>query len=211
MVFTNRFSAGEQLANDLQHYHFTDPYVLALPRGGVPIGFEIAKILNAPLNVLVARKLGAPTNPEFGIGSIAENGVIILDERTINLLQISQDDLHHVILHESSELERRIAEYRHGDQLPSMEGRTVILVDDGLATGVTARAAIESTKKLHPKELIFASPVCALDSVHELQNEVDQVICLAAPIDFIAVGRWYQSFSQVTDEEVVDLLHRVHW
>lgn len=208
MIFENRQEAGKRLATELTKLLDEQPIIIALPRGGIPIGFEIAEILHAPLEVLVARKIGAPYNPEFGIGSIAEGNVRVVDEPIIKLLGISKEELNKVINKEKEELNRRVALYRNNKPLPMLKNRTVILVDDGLATGVTARAAIASIKKRKPKQLIFASPVCAYDTARELGHMVDRVICVTTPVDFAAVGLWYKSFEQVSDEEVVELLEK---
>lgn len=206
MVFENREEAGKRLATELTQYSDKQPIIIGLPRGGIPLGFEIAEILHAPLEVLVARKIGHPYNPEFGIGAIAEGNVRVLDKPIVNLLEISKKELDNVTNIEKEELKRRVALYRNNKPLPALKNRTVILVDDGLATGVTARAAISSIKKRKPKQLIFASPVCAYDTARELEHLVDKVICVTTPVDFAAVGLWYRSFEQVSDEEVVELL-----
>ncbi len=208
MIFENRQEAGRRLATELAEYKDKQVVILALPRGGIPIGFEIAKILHAPLEVLVARKIGAPYNPEFGIGAIAEGNVRVLDEPTLKLLEISKKGLDEVTDKEKEELKRRVALYRNNKPLPILKDRVVILVDDGLATGVTARAAIRGIRKHKPRELIFASPVCAYDTAAEFKHLVDDVVCVTKPVDFSAVGSWYRSFEQVSDEEVVELLRR---
>ncbi len=216
MIFANRQEAGKRLASELAQYGSAssprgrneDPIIVALPRGGVPIGFEIAEILHAPLEVIVARKIGASHNPEFGIGAIAEGNVRVLDEPIVNLLAISKEELEEAISIEKEELKRRVALYRNNKPLPSFKNRTIILVDDGLATGVTARAAIAGVMKQKPKRLMFASPVCAYDTAREFQHLVDNVICVTTPVDFVAVGLCYRSFAQVSDEEVVALLEQ---
>lgn len=206
MVFENRQEAGKRLAIELAQYGSVSSIILALPRGGIPIGLEIAKILHAPLEVFVARKIGAPYNPEFGIGAIAEGNVRMLDEPTVKFLRITKEELEAAVSREKEELKRRVALYRNNKPLPSLKDRVVILVDDGLATGVTARAAIAGIKKRKPKKIIFASPVCAYDTAQELGHLVDSVICVTTPVDLIAIGSWYRSFEQVSDEEVVELL-----
>lgn len=207
-LFKNRNDAGRQLAKELFRFVDVNPIILALPRGGIPIGYEIAKLCHAPLDVLVVRKVGLPDRPEFGVGAIAEGNVQLFDERTLKRLGISPSDLKGVINAETKELNRRVQTYREKSEPPSVKGRTVILIDDGLATGVTARAAIEAIKKLHPKKIVFASPICAYDSTQELNSLVDEVICLATPLDFMSVGQWYQNFEQLEDEEVVDILKK---
>lgn len=206
MIFNNRREAGRRLAVRLTHLKDKKSIVLALPRGGVPVGFEVAKALGVPLDVVVVRKIGAPHNPERGVGAIAENDVLVLDASAIELLKISQEELEWVINKEKNELTHRISLYRNDKSLPSLKNRTAILIDDGLATGATARAAIASVKKLYPKRLIFASPVCSSDEVQELKGFADEIICVTTPVDLEAVALWYVSFSQVTDGEVIELL-----
>lgn len=212
MIFRDRIDAGQKLAQKLEVYKKENPVVLALPRGGVPIGFEIAKKLNAPLDVLVARKLGAPLNPEFGIGAIAEGSTEVLDQEIIDYLGLTKEEISQVEKVEQKELARRVKKYRGKSSLPKVTGKTVILVDDGLATGVTAKAAIKAILKRNPKKLIVAIPVCAADATDSLRSLVrpfvDEVVCLATPLDFAAVGLWYQNFGQVSDEEVINYLHR---
>lgn len=206
MIFENRQQAGKQLASKLLNFREENPIVLALPRGGVPIGYEIAKILQAPLDVLIVRKIGISGNKEFGLGAIAEGGVKILDEISNLSLGIDQDEINTTVELEEKELQRRIDIYRNGKQLPDLKGQTVILVDDGMATGMTARAAIEAVKKLNPKKIILAIPVCARDTVEALRSKLDGILCLATPFQFMAVGLWYRDFEQLSDKEVVKLL-----
>lgn len=207
-LFEDRKAAGEALGRRLFQYADENPVILALPRGGVPVGYEIAKLLHAPLAIIAARKIGLPHHPEFGIGAISENNSAVFDEQTLASLGLSIKDVRDVIEQEKKELKRRVAVYRGTTDQPHISGRTVIVVDDGLATGVTARAAIQAVKKLHPKKIIYASPVCAHDSAQQLQGLVDDVICLATPLDFSAVGLWYHHFDQVTDQEVIALLEK---
>lgn len=208
MVFENRQEAGKKLATGLYKYREESPFVLSLPRGGVPIGYEIAEVLHAPLDILVVRKIGLSGNREFGIGAIAEGGVRVLDKTTIEVLGIDEEEIEDTIELEEEELKRRVRIYRGGRFLSNLQGKTIILADDGMATGITAKAAIESVKKLNPKKIVLVSPVCALDTVESLRKLVDEVICLAMPFDFMAVGAWYKNFTQVSDEEVVDLLKK---
>lgn len=210
MVFENRLEAGKKLGAELYLYRQENPFILALPRGGVPIAYEIAKILQAPLDVLVVRKIGLSSNREFGIGAIAEGDVQIVDDDTLRTIGVDEEELKDTLKLEKKELQRRVEIYRGHRPLPDLTGRTVILVDDGMATGMTARAAIESVKKLHPQKIILAMPVCAFDIVENLRSMVNGVICLATPYEFIAVGAWYRDFSQVSDREVVDLLKQVN-
>lgn len=208
MIFENREEAGRKLAVKLSKYRAEKPLVLALPRGGVPVGFEIAEKLGASLDVLISRKIGAPHNPEFGIGAVAEGNIRVLDKPVIRLLNISKEDLETVSNEEKRELVRRAELYRSNQPLPSFKNRIIILVDDGLATGVTARAAIKALKKQNPKKIVFASPVCAYDTAGEFRHLVDDVVCVSTPVDFESVGLWYRNFDQVTDREVINLLHQ---
>lgn len=205
MVFENRQEAGRQLAAKLSRYKNKNAIVLALPRGGIYIGFEVAKALHLPLDVIVSRKIGAPVNPEFGIGAISENNVQVMDEHAVKSLGISKEELKKTVRKEKKELRRRVDDYRNKKAL-SLANKIVILVDDGVATGVTARAAIVSIKKQKPKQVIFAVPVCALEAVDTFKSLADKFICIEKPGNLSAVGNWYKSFNQVEDAEVISLL-----
>lgn len=205
MIFRDRFEAGRRLAVELADWRAENPLVLGLPRGGVPVAYEVATALDAPLDVAVARKLGAPQQPELGIGAIAP-GVTVLDERLIGLLGLRDDEIQPILEEESRELHRRLLLYRGVDALPEVQGRTVLVVDDGLATGVTTRAAVRSLRRLSPARLVVAIPVCAPESAASIREEVDDLVCLAKPPDFRAVGLWYQDFRQTSDAEVLELL-----
>lgn len=206
MQFADRYEAGRRLAEALLPLAIKDAIILALPRGGVPVGYEVARLLQAPLSVIVARKISLPQQPEFGIGAIAEGNVRVLDTKTIEHLILSSKTIEQAISREIDELNRRVTMYRNKQKLPPLQKKTVILVDDGLATGVTACAAVQAVKKLHPKKLMFAIPVCALDVLQDLEEMVDTVFCLMPAKVFKAVGLWYENFEQVSDEEVVRLL-----
>lgn len=208
--FKNRQEAGKALAKYLTKYVADDAIVLALPRGGVFVGANVAKLLRIPLDVIIARKIGLPSNREFGIGAISEENVQLFDDRFIDVRSLDQTLLKTVLKEEQKELQRRIALYRHNKPLPDIENKTVILVDDGVATGVTAKAAIQTLKKLHPKKIIFASPVCAKETAQELRSLVDDVVCLLTPPYLQAIGLWYQNFEEVTDEKVKEALIYVH-
>ncbi len=210
MQFKNRIDASEKLATQLLKRHLQNPLLLALPRGGVPIAYNIGKKMNWPIDVIVARKLGAPGNEEFGIGAISENDSVILDDSTIDLLSIKQRQLAQIIAREEDELQRRVNLYRQGKPLPSLSDFSVVIIDDGLATGITAKAAITSVNKLNPESIVFASPACANDSAKELESLVDGLICLITPKDFMSVGLWYQEFEQVSDDEVISYLSKSH-
>jgi predicted phosphoribosyltransferase len=205
MGFVDRADAGRRLATDLLGRRLENPLVLALPRGGVEVGFQIALALHAPLDVLPARKLGAPAQPELAIGAIAP-GAVTLNDHIIAQLGLTKDDVDGVIALEEQELERRAQIFRSG--LPSLDvaGKTVILVDDGLATGATAAAAIQSIRKGLPHKLILAVPVGARETVAALKPQVDELICLETPPEFRAVGEWYGDFEQTTDQRVIALL-----
>lgn len=210
-MYRDRSEAGKKLAARLLKYQGQNPLILVLPRGGVPVGFEIAKRLNAPLDVLVVRKLGAPAQPEYGIGAIAPGKVRILDQAAIESLGITDQEIGKIEKKEERELERRIRNYRGTNTIPNFNNKTIILVDDGSATGITAKSAIKSILKQHPLKLIIALPVCAQGAALEIRSGVrpmkDEVICLFVPEEFRAVGLWYQDFTQVSDEEVVKLLN----
>ncbi|HLV81121.1 MAG TPA: phosphoribosyltransferase [Chthonomonadaceae bacterium] len=207
-IFEDRREAGRQLAARLMPYREQDPIVVALPRGGVVIGFEIAQALRAPLDVLVARKLGAPGQPELGIGAIAPGEVRVLDDFAVRYLGISQRELARITAEETQEMERRLQLYRDGRAALDIAHKTAILVDDGLATGVTARAAIRSLRRLQPRRIVLAVPVCAPQTAEAIRPEVDDLVCLLQPDPFRAVGLWYRDFEQVSDQEVIALLQR---
>ena len=205
-AFRDRAEAGRELAGRLATHAADDPIVLALPRGGVAVGYEVAIGVDAPLDVVVARKLGAPQQPELAIGAIAPGGIVILDETTARYLNVSERALDEMVRREMIEMERRIRLYRGNRPAPDLRGRTVIVVDDGLATGLTARAAVASVRRQGPSSVILASPVCARETAMGLRADVDNAVCLMIPPDFQAVGLWYEDFSQLTDDEVVVLL-----
>jgi putative phosphoribosyl transferase len=204
--FRDREDAGRRLAERLSRYRDERPMVFALPRGGVPVGYEISRALEVPLEVFVARKLGAPGQPEFGIGAVAPGGVRILNEDVVRRLGIPDDYVEWITGREIAEVERRLRHFRGERPEPEVRGRTAILVDDGLATGVTAWAAIKALRRLKPRRLVLAAPVCAAQTAELLGPEVDELICLEAPSDLGAIGFWYEDFSQTSDEEVIELL-----
>lgn len=204
-MFQNRSDAGYQLAQKLKIYQAENPIILALPRGGVSIGYEVAVVLKAPLGVFVVRKVGAPWNPEFGIGAVAP-GVQILDTESLQILGIKPSQIEGIIKQEQQEVKRRQELYQQDENLSYITGKTIILVDDGVATGVTTRAAIQAIKQLKPAKFILAIPVGPRDTIEELRHLVDDLICLESPFSFYAVGAFYLSFPQVSDEEVIALL-----
>jgi putative phosphoribosyl transferase len=209
ILFEDRVDAGRQLAERLAPYAEERPMVFALPRGGVPVGAEVSRSLGAPLEVIVSRKLGAPGQPEFGIGAVAPSGVRVLNERAVRALGIEEDYLEMISARELAEAERRLKLFRGDRPYPDLERRTAILVDDGLATGVTARAALLALRRMNPRRLVLAVPVCALQTAELLRPEADDLICLLAPANLEAVGLWYRNFEQTSDEEVVRLLEEV--
>jgi putative phosphoribosyl transferase len=207
--FRDRREAGRFLAERLARYAGRDDVVvLALPRGGVPVAYEVAQALDAPLDVFVVRKLGVPGHEELAMGAIASGGLVVLDRALVSRLGISPDQLRGTIEQELRELERRERAYR-GERAPlALEGKTVILVDDGLATGSTMRAAAEAVRQLGPTQLVVAVPVAAEETCDQFREVVDDVVCGITPKPFRAVGMWYLDFSQTTDDEVRELLAR---
>jgi len=209
MLFRNRTDGGRALAAKLQAYaNRPDVLVLALPRGGVPVGFEVARALHAPLDVFLVRKLGLPGHEELAMGAIASGGVRVLNDEVMRLVRVPPEVVDMVAAEEQQELARRERTYRGDRQPVNVRGRTVILVDDGLATGSTMRAAAAALRGMHPNKIIVAVPVAAAETCAEMKGEVDEVICGATPSPFRAVGLWYQDFSQTSDDEVRELLQQ---
>lgn len=208
LPFEDRAGAGRLLAAELKLRDLPrNTIILALRRGGVPVGFEIARAFNAPLDVLVVRKLGVPWQPELAMGAIA-GGSVVLDRRLIRELGISQAEIDSIVARERTEAERRERLYRAGRSAPSLRGRTVVLVDDGLATGSTMVAAARYVRNSQPGRLVVAVPVGSSQACRLLKPECDECVCLATPEPFWAVGQWYLDFQQTRDEEVQDLLER---
>jgi putative phosphoribosyl transferase len=205
MLFTDRYDAGRRLAVALERHRVEHPLVLGLPRGGVVVGYEIAAALGTDLDVLIVRKLGVPGAEEFAMGAVAP-GATLLNPTLVARLGIPSSVVDVVVARETAELKRREEAYR-GNRPPShIRGRTVILVDDGLATGATAQAAVESLRRQHPRRIIFAAPVCSPDGAEALRRVVDEVVCLECPEHFQAVGLWYEDFSPTSDAEVLKCL-----
>ncbi|ARV59540.1 phosphoribosyl transferase [Nostocales cyanobacterium HT-58-2] len=205
--FSNRTEAGRLLAAKLTDYaNCPDVLVLGLPRGGVPVAFEVAKALNAPLDICLVRKLGVPGHEELAMGAIATGGARAINENVVHVLGISEEIIDKVIAIEMRELERRNNRYRGKRAPPKIKDRTVILIDDGIATGATIRAAIATLKQQQPQELVVAVPVASTSTYAQLQAEVDKVVCVMMPEALYAIGIWYEDFSQTTDEEVCELL-----
>jgi len=208
VVFTDRHDAGRRLAARLTGYRDKNPIVLGLPRGGVVVAYEVARALEAPLDVIVTRKLGAPYNPEFGFGAVGPDGVRVIDEGTVRMLGLSQEQIERIAAAESQELERRLRRYRGQRPMPDLRHHTAIVVDDGLATGGTARAAVRAVRQLQATSVVLAVPVSPPDTAESLRAEVDELVCLQTPLAFMAVGQWYEDFGQTSDAEVVELLER---
>ncbi|KTD04655.1 phosphoribosyltransferase [Legionella feeleii] len=205
--FSDRYEAGKVIATQLKDYaNKPDVIVLALPRGGVPVGYEIAKALALPLDVFIVRKLGVPGHEELAMGAIATGGTTIFNEEIIDDLHISQSTIELILQSEREELKRREIRYRDNMPPPNLQGKTVILVDDGIATGATMRAAIKAILQHKPASIILAVPVIALSTYNEMSALVDKIIYSMKPLNFYAVGLWYDDFSQTTDSEVSDLL-----
>jgi len=207
--FRNRTDAGRQLAEKLAAYaDRPDVLVLALPRGGVPVGFEVARALGAPFDVFLVRKLGVPGYEELAMGAVATGGVRVLNDEIVRGLGILEREIDAVVARELQELARRERLYRGDRPPPDVAGRTVILVDDGLATGATMRAAIQALRQQHPARIVVAVPTASPDTCEALKAEADDVVCAMTPEPFLAVGHWYDDFTQTTDNEVRELLAR---
>jgi putative phosphoribosyl transferase len=207
-MLQDRQEAGERLAARLLGYRDQHPVVLALPRGGVPVADEIARRLGVPLDVLIVRKVGAPSNPEYGLGALVEDGTRYLDEDRVRAAGYTLRDLEPTIAEELEEIRRRARAYRGDRPRPDLRDRVVILVDDGVATGGTLRAAIRSVRSQHPRRVVVALGVSPRDTLRQLEREADEVVAVLVPDLFFAVGQWYRRFDQVSDEEVERRLAR---
>ncbi|HEY8227927.1 MAG TPA: phosphoribosyltransferase [Pyrinomonadaceae bacterium] len=209
MIFENRTDAGRKLATRLKRFADRDDVlVLALPRGGVPVAYEVAKELKAPLDVFLVRKLGVPGHEELAMGAIASGGVRVINEELVNYLGIPDEVIDETAAFEERELERRARAYRGDRPPPDVKDRIVILIDDGLATGSTMRAAAASLRPQKPRRIVVAVPVSSRETCDEFRSEVDEIICVATPQHFQGVGLWYNDFSQTSDDEVRKLLKR---
>lgn len=208
MKFPDRRAAGELLATLVDEANPTNPLVLALPRGGVPVGYEVANALQCQMDVLVVRKLGVPTQPELAMGGIGEAGVVVRNEQVVDVAGVSEDEFERVLLTEQKELERRVINYRELVDPIDPAGRTAVIVDDGLATGSTAAAGIAVVRQREAKEVWLAVPVAPAETVRALEGSVDRVVVLAQPSSFGSVGFWYRDFRQTTDAEVRNLLEK---
>ncbi len=207
-AFADRRDAGQQLAEALDHLRDSNPLIIGLPRGGVVVAAEVARALGADLDILVVRKIGAPGQPELGLGAVAEGGVLLLNEPLMDRLRVTKEQLQPTIDRSRAELTRRRDLYRGDTEPIDVGGRTVVLVDDGLATGGTAKAAIDTLRHLGAAAIIVAVPVGAPSTIRDLAGLVDEVICLAAPRALMAIGQHYGDFTQTSDEEVMALLTR---
>ncbi|MFI9235186.1 phosphoribosyltransferase family protein [Streptomyces cinnamoneus] len=208
MRFIDRVDAGRRLAEQLGHLRGEHPVVLGLPRGGVPVAFEVARALDAPLDVILVRKLGVPYHRELGFGAIGEGGVRVIRDDIVRMSRVDQDDLAEVEHSEEAELARRAETFRAGQPRIPLKGRTAVVVDDGIATGATAAAACQVARAQGAARVVLAVPVAPPDAAAEFRTQVDELICLSTPALFSAVGEWYRDFSQTSDEEVVELLRR---
>lgn len=206
MIFYDRRDAGQRLGMALARYRGKDTVVLGIPRGGVVVAAEVAKILLAPLDLIIPRKIGAPHNPEVAIGAVAPDGTAILDERMVAVLGVGDVEISRLTEKVRAEIARRLEAYRGGRPAEELSGRVVILVDDGIATGYTIMAALQAIKKAGPAKFVLAVPVAPQDTVKALAQEVDEMICLESPENFYAVGQFYTDFDQVEDNEVTALV-----
>lgn len=208
MLFKNRADAGRRLAAQLQHLRGEHPVLVGLPRGGVPVAYEVAEVLGAPLDVIVVRKLGVPFQPELAMGAIGEDGVRILDSDVLGMVQVSAPELADVEARERSELERRARRFRGGHVRVPLEGRTAIIVDDGVATGSTARAACQVAREHGAARVVLAVPVAPPGWSARVGSDADELVCVATPERFRAIGQFYADFSQTSDQEVLACIRR---
>jgi predicted phosphoribosyltransferase len=206
--FSNRIDAGQRLAQALKTQVFMDGLVLAIPRGGVVVGFEVAEMLGLPLDVIIPRKIGAPGNPELAIGAMTEDGTAILDENLMSYLNVPQNYVERESVNQKLEIQRRMQLYRQNEPYPNLKDRDVIVVDDGIATGATMKAALASVKNKGAKSVTAAVPVGPPSTIEELKRQADRVVCLYMPESFYAIGEFYDDFAQTNDYEVIDLLKR---
>ncbi|HAT1658859.1 TPA: phosphoribosyltransferase [Legionella pneumophila] len=207
--FQDRYQAGQLLGDKLKSYaNRNDVIVLALPRGGVPVAAMISEVINAPLDLMIVRKLGVPGHEELAFGALASNKITVYNEELLQYLQLSQKDINQVISQEENELARRNRTYRGDKPFPDLKNKIVILVDDGIATGASMRVAVLALRKESPKKIIVAVPVAPEDMNDIMKNVADEYVCLISPLSFNAVGLWYEDFSQTEDEEVLYLLNK---
>ncbi len=209
MIFVDRMDGGRSLAGRLMHLRDRNVVVVGLPRGGVPVAAEVAKALNAPLDVILVRKLGVPSRPELGMGAIGENGVRVLNDEVVRSVGVTSDQIAQVEARERSELERRVERFRAGRELIALTGRVVVIVDDGIATGSTARAACQVARAHGASHIVLAVPVAPPGWEQDLVGVADEYVCVATPEAFSAVGQFYSNFTQVTDDDVVACLNQM--
>ena len=207
-IFRDRQEAGQRLGKLLGRFAAEHPLVLALPRGGVPVAYEVARAIGAPLDVLIVRKIGAPFQPELGVGAVTEGGTMFVDAAMCAALGITRDEIDEIVARERFEIDRRVKRYRAGRPLQALNGKTVILVDDGVATGGTARAAIRALRRLAPGKIVFAVPVASVQAAEVLAREADELVAVEVPEDLMAIGAWYRDFHQVDNGEVAGWLQR---
>jgi len=208
-MFRDRKEAGKFLAEALSEYKDKNPIVLAIPRGGVIVAYEVAKALNAHLDLIIPRKVGAPNQPELAIGAVTEDGTTILNQDILQYLRVPDEYIKEEVKNQVEEIKRRMKKYLEDKLRLSIEGKVTILVDDGVATGATIKAAIASIRKRKPALIVLAIPVGPPDTIEELRREVDEVICLMTPEPFFAIGQFYKSFEQTSDEEVIEILNKL--
>jgi predicted phosphoribosyltransferase len=208
MLFKDRIQAGQKLAEKLLEYKDKNVIILAIPRGGVVVAYEIAKVLNAPLDLIIPRKIGAPYQPELAIGAVTQDGTIILNEDIISYLPIPENYIEAEAERQKKEIERRLIKYRGSAIEPKLENKIVIIVDDGIATGATMLAAIASIRKKKPLKIIAAVPVAPPESLEKIKEYADEIVCLQTPEPFFAIGQFYERFEQLEDEEVIDILNK---
>lgn len=210
MIFHDRTTAGRLLAQRVSYLKNKEVVVLGLPRGGVPVAYEVARELAAPLDVIVVRKLGVPFQPELAMGAVGEGGIVIRNEEVIRTANIGTDDFALAKSREIKEVRDRSTKFREGRSPVSLKKRLALIVDDGIATGATAQAACDVAHALGAEKVILAVPICSREAVSALSSKADEVICLDAPENFFAVGQWYEDFSPVSDEDVIELLRKAH-
>ena len=206
MIFDDRRQAGRILAKRLGRLTAEQPIVLGLPRGGVPVAYEVARALNVPLDVIIVRKLGVPFQPELGMGAIGEDGVRVLNDDVVRAAHINETELGAVEKRERAEVDRRVERYRRGLPMADIRGRTVIVVDDGIATGGTARAALQVARAHGARKVVLAVPVAAPETVNSLRGDADEIVVIEQPPNLVAIGHWYRDFRQTSDSEVERLL-----
>lgn len=209
-MFIDRSDVGEKLSMKLEKFKYENPIILAIPRGGIVTAYETIKKFGFEWDLIIPRKIGLPHNKEVAIGAISVDGTYIFNEKYINMLNISQDYIKNEILEQTEEIKRRLVKYKGNENFPDVKGKTVILIDDGIATGFTIQAAIHSIKKHNAKKIILAVPVAPQDAISQLEKIVDEVIYLIIPDEFYAVGLHYKSFEQTTDEEVFSIVRELN-